>query len=94
VLLQYGFDRLEYCLNQRGAVAFRLPRLFLGLQASFQDVFEVIVNLNFSEPLQVFLDPWAQDVAAVGDAKVSDMNGVQNSGEVCAGKTNVTLLMC
>jgi hypothetical protein len=94
VLRHPGFDLLVYCLNQRGTVALRLLPCFPGLQALFQDVFEVVVNLNCGEPLQVFPDPWVQDVATIGDAEVSDVNGTQNSGEVCAGKTNVTLLMC
>jgi hypothetical protein len=81
-----GFDLLVYCLNQRGTVALRLLPCFPGLQASFQDVFEVVVNLNCGEPLQVFLDPWAQDVATIGDAKVSNVNGTQNSGKVWRGR--------
>jgi len=58
-------------------VALRLFHCFPGLQASLQDVFEVVVNVNRVEPLQVFLDPWIQDVATVGDTKVSEVNGTR-----------------
>jgi hypothetical protein len=86
VVLQPGFDLLVYCLNQRGTVALRLLHYFPGLQASSQDVFEVVVNLNCGETLQVFLDPWVQDVATVGDAKVSDMNGTEIAGRCVRGR--------
>ena len=33
--------------------------------------------MNRVEPLQVFLDPWIQDVTTVGDTKVSEVNGTR-----------------
>ena len=71
---QGGVYLFVYCLNQRSTVAIRL---FHGLQASLQDVFEVVINVNRVERLQVFLDPWVQDRATIGDAKVSGMNGTR-----------------
>lgn len=46
--------------------------------------------MNFVEPLQVLLNPRVEEIATIGDAKVSEMNGTQVNQE---GETDVTLLM-
>src|SRR5258708_9324665 len=83
LLAQGGGDLLVYCLKQRSIVALNcLP----GLQASPQDVFEVVVNVNFVGPHQVLPNPWVQDVATVGDVKVSEMNSTRERGGLCWGR--------
>ena len=85
LLVQGSSYLLVYCLNQKSIAALRLVHCFPGLQASLQDVFEVVVNVNCVEPLQVLPNAWVQNVATVGDAKVSEMNSTRDRG-VYSGK--------